>query len=103
MVGRTVVIGDIPWVAQAAEAFLSKVNLLFITVDDMLLSSLTFERFYRYSPVLIRSRVYLLLVATRLITWFIDILTESQGGRCSFVVAQTAVYRHFPQRKERSV
>jgi len=27
MVGRTVVIGDIPWVAQSAEAFLSKVNL----------------------------------------------------------------------------
>jgi hypothetical protein len=25
MVGRTVVIGDIPWVAQAAEAFLSKI------------------------------------------------------------------------------
>ena len=27
MVGRTVVIGDIPWVAQAAEAFLSKVSV----------------------------------------------------------------------------
>ena len=26
MVGRTVVIGDIPWVAQCAEAFLSKVS-----------------------------------------------------------------------------
>ena len=26
MVGRTVVIGDIPWVAQSAEAFLSKVS-----------------------------------------------------------------------------
>ena len=26
MVGRTVVIGDIPWVAQCAEAFLSKVG-----------------------------------------------------------------------------
>jgi hypothetical protein len=26
MVGRTVVIGDIPWVSQAAEAFLSKVR-----------------------------------------------------------------------------
>ena len=25
MVGRTVVIGDIPWVAQSAEAFLSKI------------------------------------------------------------------------------
>ena len=25
MVGRTVVIGDVPWVAQAAEAFLSKI------------------------------------------------------------------------------
>jgi hypothetical protein len=28
MVGRTVVIGDIPWVAQSAEAFLSKVGPL---------------------------------------------------------------------------
>lgn len=27
MVGRTVVIGDIPWVAQCAEAFLSKVRI----------------------------------------------------------------------------
>jgi hypothetical protein len=27
MVGRTVVIGDIPWVAQSAEAFLSKVRV----------------------------------------------------------------------------
>jgi hypothetical protein len=26
MVGRTVAIGDIPWVAQSAEAFLSKVR-----------------------------------------------------------------------------
>lgn len=26
MVGRTVAIGDIPWVAQAGEAFLSKVS-----------------------------------------------------------------------------
>jgi hypothetical protein len=26
MVGRTVVIGDIPWVSQSAEAFLSKVS-----------------------------------------------------------------------------
>ena len=26
MVGRTVVIGDVPWVAQCAEAFLSKVS-----------------------------------------------------------------------------
>jgi hypothetical protein len=28
MVGRTVVIADIPWVASSAEAFLSKVRLL---------------------------------------------------------------------------
>lgn len=28
MVGRTVVIGDIPWVASSAEAFLSKVRSL---------------------------------------------------------------------------
>lgn len=37
MVGRTVVIGDIPWVAQAAEAFLSKVSrTLFIGDIDVL-------------------------------------------------------------------
>ena len=33
MVGRTVVIGDIPWVAQAGEAFLSKVSSFMRSVD----------------------------------------------------------------------
>ena len=33
MVGRTVVIGDIPWVAQAGEAFLSKVSSFMRFVD----------------------------------------------------------------------
>jgi hypothetical protein len=35
MVGRTVVIGDIPWVAQAGEAFLSKVSVICYVTDTI--------------------------------------------------------------------
>jgi hypothetical protein len=40
MVGRTVVIGDIPWVASSAEAFLSKVQLIFLLTFLLLLCKL---------------------------------------------------------------
>jgi hypothetical protein len=46
MVGRTVVIGDIPWVAQAAEAFLSKVSVCHCACV-VLYRDVCFRRFVR--------------------------------------------------------